>query len=311
MPVHPQISAILGMFPRVDMLDWRTVDAGTVRSILDAPLPPPFDIKLARIDDISIRVDGGSIPARLYRLRPGDGLPTIVYFHGGGWVVGSIDSYDFLCRQFAAATGCAVLSVGYRLAPEYPYPVPLEDCYAAVQWVAKWGAAYGLDGRHLAVMGDSAGGNLAGAVAVLTRERGGAPLRRQVLLYPVTDSDFDNRSYQEHDDQFLTASMMRWFWKHYVGAAAIPQLAAICRLDDVTGLAPATVVTAEFDVLRDEGEAYALKLAQAGVPTELVRAPGMIHGFISLAAAVDPAQAWLDHVAERLRTALVSTESQS
>jgi acetyl esterase len=272
--------------------------------MIDVPLPPPFDIELARIEELRIPVDAATIPARLYRPLLESGLPVVVYFHGGGWVTGSIDTHDFLCRQLAISSGCAVLSVGYRLAPEHPYPVPLEDCYAAVQWISGSGAQYGVDGSNLAVAGDTAGGNLAGAVAVLTRARGGASLRHQMLFYPVADTDFDNSSYRENADQFLSPEMMKWFWRHYLGPADAPPLAALCRLADASALPPATILTAEYDILRDEGEAYAAKLAKAGVPTELVRAEGMIHGFISLAAIVDTAQALLDHAALRLRSAL-------
>lgn len=302
MPVDPQIQPMVDASEAMMGLDVAILQPSMLRDAAEQTAMPFTMPDIAATADYSISGQGGAIPVRLYRPQIEGDLPAIVFFHGGGWVVGTIDQYEHLARVLAVETGCAVLSVGYRLAPECPYPAGLEDCYAAVEWLAASAAELGVDASRLAVAGDSAGGNLAAAVALLARDRAGPKLRHQLLFYPVTDRCCDTVSYKENDRYFLTPDMMRWFWKQYVGdrAAAATPFAAPADFSDLAGLPPATVITAEFDPLRDEGEAYAHALANAGVPANLVRAPGMIHGFIVMWGMVDAARLWLGHACRRV-----------
>jgi acetyl esterase len=250
----------------------------------------------------------GEIPVRIYHPSGGIGPhPIVVYFHGGGWVLGTLDTHDDVCRTLANRSGALVVSVGYRRAPEHRFPAPLEDCAAGVRWCALRGAEIGGDGTRVAVAGDSAGGNLAAAVALRFRDEGGPALALQVLIYPVTNFGFDTASYHVYASGFgLTRDMMRYFWTSYLPrpgdggqAYASPLQAA-----DLSGLPPALILTAQYDVLRDEGEAYAARLAQAGVPACCTRYLDMNHGFVQLAALCEPALQGLDEVADALRTAL-------
>lgn len=305
MPVDPQLQPILDAMAPMAAVDWNSLDPAAARQ-MTAAMPMPYQVDLTEVRDITVDGHGAQIAARLYRPSADQNLPVVVFFHGGGWVTGSLDSHDLMCRAIARDSGCAVVSVDYRLAPEFPFPTPLEDCYAAVQWVAANGASLGVNGSRLAVAGDSAGGNLAAAVALLARDRGGAKISHQLLLYPVADADFANGSYTENGQgYFLSSDMMRWFWKHYVGEAAlasgdVPPLAALCRAENLSGLPGATVVTAEFDPLRDEGEAYARRLADAGVAVETTRVPGAIHGFASMLGIADIAESTLRNVSRRV-----------
>lgn len=305
MPVDPQLQPILDAMAPMAAVDWNSLDPATARQ-MTAAMPMPYQVDLAEVRDIAVDGHGAQLAARLYRPSADQNLPVVVFFHGGGWVTGSLDSHDLMCRAIARDSGCAVVSVDYRLAPEFPFPTPLEDCYAAVQWVAANGASLGVNGSRLAVAGDSAGGNLAAAVALLARDRGGAKISHQLLLYPVADADFSNGSYTENGQgYFLSSDMMHWFWKHYVGEAAlasgdVPALAALCRVENLSGLPGATVVTAEFDPLRDEGEAYARRLADAGVAVETTRVPGAIHGFASMLGVADIAENTLRTVSRRV-----------
>jgi acetyl esterase len=237
----------------------------------------------------------------------GGALPGIVYFHGGGFVIGNLDSHDGTCRALANASGCAVVSVDYRLAPEHRFPAAPEDCYAALRFVAERGAELGIDARRLAVAGDSAGGNLAAVTALLARERRGPDVRFQLLVYPVADHAFDTPSYRDNaEGYFLSAAMMRWFWGHYLERPeqGDDPLASPLRAKDLAGLPPALVITAEYDPLRDEGEAYAARLKQAGVAAELLRYDGQIHGFFSLFDALDDGRAAVERAGAALRAAL-------
>jgi acetyl esterase len=224
----------------------------------------------------------------------GAALPLVAFFHGGGWVLCGLDSHDEACRQLANGTGAIVMSVDYRLAPEHRFPTAAEDAYAATRWLADHGADLGGDPARLAVAGDSAGGNLAASVALMARDRGGPALVFQLLVYPVLDHSFDTGSYKENaTGYFLTVDAMRWFWAQYLGPhgdGSDPYVSPL-RAADLSGLPPAHVVTAEFDPLRDEGEAYAARLSAAGVPTEARRYDGAFHGFFSMTAVLDAAAA--------------------
>jgi acetyl esterase len=240
---------------------------------------------MARVEEHQVAVSDGVVPLRvLVPLVPARGV--IVYYHGGGWVLGRIDEFDTLARKLAERTSCAVVLVDYRLAPEHRYPTAVDDAYAALQWVGMHLADIaGKEGVPLIVAGDSAGGNLAAVMALRVRDRGGPPIALQVLVYPVTDADFDRPSYTDPANQLLlTREAMIWFWGHYLPDAArrTEPDASPLRAADLAGLPPAVVLTAEHDVLRDEGEAYAERLTAAGVPVDFKRHTGQMHGFFTL-----------------------------
>jgi acetyl esterase len=230
--------------------------------------------------DLTVPGAEGPLAARVYRPDDELPLPTIVFFHGGGWVFGDLDTHDLQARSLCRGVGAVVLSVHYRVAPEDPFPAAVGDCLAALRWAAQSMEQLGGDPDRLAVAGDSAGGNLATVVARLVRGEGPA-LAAQLLIYPVTDAAGDYRSRAEFaEGYYLTAEDMEWFERHYAGEAqrADPAISPV-RAEDLSGQPPAIVVTAEFDPLRDEGEAYAAALQAAGVPVTLQRYEGMIHGF--------------------------------
>jgi acetyl esterase len=233
-------------------------------------------------EEISIDVDGGKIALRIYHPADVQDLPVLVYFHGGGWVLGGIDTHDGYCRALAAGAAIKVVSVDYRLAPECKFPLAAEDCYAATQWVVENAASFGGDPQRIAVGGDSAGGNLATVVALMARDRGGPELAFQLLNYPITNFDLETPSYNENAEGFgLTKDTMAWFWDHYLSSPedAVNPYASPMKAESLAGMPPALVVTAEYDPLRDEGEAYAQRLNKEGGATELVRFEGVIHGF--------------------------------
>jgi acetyl esterase len=259
---------------------------------------------VARVENRGVPGPGGDLPLRIYTPGGAGPFPVVVYFHGGGWVFGNPDSHDGTCRSLANAVPAVVVSVDYRLAPEHPWPAAAEDAHAAVSWVAAHAATIGSDPRRLAVAGDSAGGNLAAVVAQMARDRGGPALRHQALVYPVIDATFDTPSYRDNaNGYFLTRDMMMWFWDHYAPGpvARAHAYASPWRATTLNGLPPALVLTAEFDPLRDEGEAYAARLREAGVPVQLRRYDGMIHGFFSMASVFPQAKQAVAEAAEALR----------
>lgn len=237
------------------------------------------------------------VKVRSYRPSAEPGLPILVYFHGGGWVVGSLDTFDGVCRALANRVPCRVVSVDYRLAPEHPFPAGLEDCWGVTQW------AFG-EAPAVAVGGDSAGGNLAAVVALRARD-GGLPLAFQLLIYPVTDFDFGTASYSANAAGMgLTRAGMRWYWDQYLGGADGQQPdASPLRAPNLSGAAPALIAVCEYDPLRDEGAAYARRLEEAKVPVRLSEYPGMIHGFVRMAAVTDRSRELLHESAAELREA--------
>ncbi len=244
----------------------------------------------------------GPLRVRIYRPHSDGPLPALVWLHGGGWVVGSLDSHDPVCRYLASRTPCCVVAVDYRLAPEHPFPAGLEDSWAATEWTIGEAASIGADPARVAVGGDSAGGNLAAVVALRARDRR-LPLALQVLVYPVTDLDLNTESYREHATGLnLSRAKMEWYWGLYLdGADGLGAEASPLRAEDLSGVAPAVVLTAEHDPLRSEGDAYAARLADAGVSVTRRSYDGMIHGFIRMPALVDDALRALDEVAAALR----------
>lgn len=240
------------------------------------------------VRDILIPGQAGGIPARVYSPAP-DAPGVVVYYHGGGWVVGSVDSWDASCRALAVASGCDLVSVDYRLAPEHVFPAAVDDAYDALAWAAGSLA----DGRPLVVAGDSAGGNLAAVAALRARDSGGPPLVLQVLVYPVTDSDMNRASYHDYDgtEFIVNRRDMAWYWDHYAPdpSARTNPYASPLRAADLSGLPPAYFVTAEHDPLRDEGFAYADRLRAAGVPVEHRHYGSQIHGFFTFVNVLDDA----------------------
>jgi acetyl esterase len=273
---------------------------------------PPRPIPMERIDELEIPAEGGSIGARFYlppHLPGGTPPPLLVFYHGGGWVIGDLDTHDGVCRFLAAMAGVAVLSVDYRLAPEHPFPMPTDDAWTAFAWAAGNAAELGIDPVRIAVGGDSAGGNMAAGVSIRGRDEGGPAPALQLLFYPVTDAAGDTRSRQLFADGFmLTQGDMDNFEGHYVPNRADlddPRV-SILRVPDLCGLAPAYVATAGFDPLRDEGEAYALRMREAGVPVALRRYPGLIHSFANLVPVSRSSRAAMFGVAGALRMGLAA-----
>ena len=239
---------------------------------------------MARVEEHAIAVSDGEVQLRvLVPIEPPRGV--FVYYHGGGWVLGSIDESDTVARKLAERTSCAVVLVEYRLAPEHRYPTAVDDSYAALEWVGEHLRAITGKDVPLIVGGDSAGGNLAAVVALRARDRNGPRIALQVLIYPVTDADFDRPSYTDPANELLlTRDGMIWFWDHYLPDASRRSEpdASPLHATDLAGLPPAVVMTAEHDPLRDEGESYAARLADAGVPVDFKRHAGQLHGFFSL-----------------------------
>jgi acetyl esterase/lipase len=267
--------------------------------------PIPMD----RVERLEIPGPAGTIPARLYVPLGEDDepRPLLVYFHGGGWVIGDLDTHDSAVRFLAANAELPVLSVDYRLAPEHPFPAAVDDAFAAFGWAVENAGEIGVDPARVAVGGDSAGGNLAAGVSLLARNGGGPAPAMQLLIYPVTDAVGGQESRRLFADGFLlTASDMDWFEAHYLPDAAAAQdpRVSMLRAEDLSSLAPAYVTTAGFDPLRDEGEAYAERMRAAGVHVALRRHPGLIHGFANLTAVSRSAREAMSEIAGALRMGL-------
>lgn len=281
MPPTPETQGLLAMLEEAGGPDIseqtpeeaRVAIAGFAAMQAGAPEP-------ARVEDRTVPGPAGDIPIRVYA-SAGDNLPVVMYFHGGGWVLGDIESHDGTCKQLLAELGeAAVVSVHYRLAPEDKYPAAADDCYAASAWVAENGAEIGVDGSRMAVCGDSAGGNLSAVVSQMARDKGGPAIAAQVLHVPVTDHNYSYPSYTENaEGMLLTRASMVWFWDHYLPSADAGQeaYASPIKASDLSGLPPALIQTAEFDPLRDEGEAYGSAIEAAGGDVTVHRYDGVVH----------------------------------
>lgn len=260
------------------------------------------------IEMVDIEGPLGTIPARLYRPEVDETLPVLVYYHGGGWVICDLDTHDEVCRRLANEARCVVVSVDYRMAPEHLFPAAVDDCYAALEWVAKNAAKLNVDASRLAVGGDSAGGNLATVAALKSRALSSPDIAFQLLIYPVTNmAEMNTQSYQDFAEGFqLARADMEWFGDTYLGEngdARHPHVSPLLA-DDLSGLPKAYVATAGFDVLRDEGKAYADAMAAAGVDVDYACFTDQIHGFANMAGAVPSSTAALSAIANKLKTAL-------
>lgn len=267
---------------------------------------PRLDEPVARVEDRTIAGPGGKLPLRVYTPKGQGPFPILLYFHGGGWVLGNLDTVDDLCRSLCARAGALVVSVDYRLAPEHKFPAAQEDCYAVLKWCNEHAGEIGGDGKRLAVAGDSAGGNLAAATALATRDKNGPAVALQVLIYPALNTNLDTASYHECATGFgLSRAAMAYFWKSYLPKpedGANPYAAPLVA-KELKGVAPALILTANYDVLRDDGEAYAARLKQAGVPVKCTRYLSMNHGFIRYGSIHEPAKRGLQEIADGLKKA--------
>lgn len=297
MPLDPQAKTI------IDLIDSTGAFALTpetppeqLRQLFGA-MAAPESIAVAEVEDRTIPGPGGEIPVRIYTPAGDRPAPGLVYYHGGGWVIGGLDTHDGACRAFADATGAVVVSVDYRLAPEHPFPAPLDDATAALEWVHAHAAELAVDADRIAVAGDSAGGNLAAVVSQVARDQGGPPICFQLLIYPVTDHEFESGSMHDNaEGYFLTRDAMRWFYSHYLtdDSQGSDPLVSPMRAESLAGLPPAFVLTAEYDPLRDQGIAYAEALAAAGTPCEGRTYGGMFHGFLSMVDYIDAGKVAFD-----------------
>jgi acetyl esterase/lipase len=306
-PLDPVVKALLDQMAQQEapLISEQTPEEARAATVGLAAMSFPAE-ELKAVEDRRIPGPAGDIPVRIYTPEGSGPLPVTVFFHGGGWVIMDLESHDTVCRYLAKASGCVVVSVDYRLAPESKYPVPVEDCFAATAWVAQNADGLGADASRLAVAGDSAGGNLATAVAQMARDRGGPAVEFQALMFPALDARMDTGSYTANSEgYFLTEDSMRWFWGHYLNDESEGEQAYACPpRGDLLGLPPAFVATAEYDPLRDEGAAYATALKAAGVPTEYVDYDGQIHDFILLGAAIPRAKEAMDKLSGAIKAGL-------
>ncbi len=304
MPLDPQARAFLDRMQALGIPALGTVPPDDARAVQDEAAANVFGpVPDLAWEDRALPGPAGTIPVRVYGAGD-EPAPVLVYFHGGGWVLGGLNTHHGVCATLAELSGCVVCSVDYRMAPEHRFPAAVEDAWAVTRWLAENPDDVGARPGAIAVGGDSAGGNLAAVCALKARDEG-LPLSLQLLVYPVMDADLDTSSYREFaDGYYLTAYSMGWFWDHYLpdGDRFQPDASPL-RADDVSGTAPALVITAGFDPLLDEGEAYARRLEQAGVPVTLSRYDGMIHGFFRMPAVIDRANDALAEAAGALRAA--------
>ncbi|MDH3756178.1 MAG: alpha/beta hydrolase [Acidimicrobiia bacterium] len=308
MPLDPASQMVLELMSEVGVVLDVTKSVDEMRAMLapdpEAELPP-----VGGVQDQVIPGPDGDIAVRIFHpvgSDDADPLPVVVFFHGGGWVIGSVESHEVPVREMVNLTGAIYVSVEYRLAPEHPFPAAVEDCYAATVWVAESAASFGGDASRLVVAGDSAGGNLATVTAALCRDRGGPDLAFQLLVYPCVDADPAAWSSMEEnaDGYFLTRDSMTWFYDHYLGADNRTNPLAAPIHGDLRGLPPAFIITAQFDPLRDEGEAYADKLRAAGVACANTRYDGVFHTFFGMAAAIPTAAVAQADAAAAVRAAV-------
>ncbi|WP_280437599.1 alpha/beta hydrolase [Nocardia carnea] len=282
--LHPQVQVYLERISRAGFAELHTFTPEQAREGLRRQIPLLGEPEpVAAIENRAISLAGHEVPIRIYTPAGEGPFPVMAFFHGGGFVVGDLDTHDGLCRSLANGAAAAVVSVGYPLAPEHKFPAAVDVCFAATQWAAAHADSFGADGNRIAVAGDSAGGNLAAVVTHMARDLGGPPLAFQLLIYPDTDFRRSNISIREFAGKYgnITRAGQHWFMDNYLRGEAEkfdPRVSPLLATDH-SGLPPALIITAEYDALRDEGEEYAAALSRAGVPAEVSRYPGMIHEF--------------------------------
>lgn len=282
MPLHPKVEKLLANLQELGLKPISETPLEDARAYMiesSKLLSPPEPVD--SVEDRLIDGPGGKLRVRIYKPQ-GESLPILVYCHGGGWVIGSVDSHDGYCRTLANAAQAIVVSVDYRLAPEDPFPAAAEDVYAATNWAYEIRESLGGGTGPIGIAGDSAGGNLAAVCCLMARDRGGPKIGTQVLIYPILDCDLETSSYRYFaDGYFLTRDAMRWFWDQYCRDPQDRKQAYVSplRAESLADLPPALILTAEFDPLRDEAEAYAKRLQESGVAAKAIRYDGMIHGF--------------------------------
>jgi len=277
---HPEIAGMLELMGAAPVPELSSLSPEGARQFSKEMFPVPEEPEPVG-DVMGLSVSNRGIPVRVYVPESEGPYPTLVYYHGGGWVIGDLDSHDETCRVLSNGADCMVVSVDYRLSPEHTFPTPLEDCYTAFEWVFENAESMQVDTDNVFVGGDSAGGNLAAAVALLARDRGGPDIAHQALIYPVTDHSFDTPSYEENGDGgLLSTGDMEWFWNHYLRDEVDGKnpYASPLQAQSLEGLPPATVATCGLDPLRDEGAAYAQRLESAGVPVTHHNYEDCIHG---------------------------------
>ena len=313
MPLDPQVVQVMEAMAALGLPPADTVSPEEARANAKLRKRSPGP-EVAKVEDRTIPGPDSDVPVRIYTPEGSGLFPILVWFHGGGWVVGDLESADGSARNLCVGGQCVVVSVDYRLAPDAKFPGPAEDCWAATTWAVDNAARINGDPTRLAVGGDSAGGNLAAVMALMAADRGGPEIALQLLIYPVTDVNFNTVSYSDNAEGYsLTKVGMQWYWEHYLenDADALNPYAAPLQAESLVGQPPALVITAEFDPLRDEGEAYAKRLTEAGVATTVTRYDGMIHGFFSMTAVVDKSQQAMDQAASALRSAFSEVGSAS
>jgi len=286
MPVNADFQKLLDVINAMPVPDYARQPAiELARAMRAGPITIPPVPQPVRVESRELPGPSGYIPVRIYRPDGPGPFGVMVSFHGGGWVTGKLDSDEHKSHVLARASGVAIVSVDYRMAPEHRFPAAAEDCYAVTDWVARNAATLGFDPNRVGVGGSSAGGNLSAVVPLMAKDRGGPALAFQLLTYPVCDDDFERPSYRDNPEgKVISRTQMIWFWDQYAPGKADrdnPYLNPM-RAKDLTGLPPALVITAEFDPLRDEGEAYAQRLRDAGVEVQSTRYDGMVHGFLSM-----------------------------
>ena len=312
MALDPQAQEVINLVIKSGRPAYNTLSPKEARQLFreTRPASTPTPAEIGSVRDINAQGPGGPIPLRVYRpagVPPGTALPVLVYYHGGGWVIGDLDTHDVQCRQITAEAGITVVAVDYRLAPEHKFPAAADDAWAATRWVVAHAGELGVDAGRLAVAGDSAGGNLAAVVALMARDAGGPAIALQVLIYPVTDVGAESQSYGDFAEGYmLTRDGMRWFTNHYLKSPAEAKdwRVSPLRAASLAKLPPALVITAGFDPLRDEGAAYARRLTEAGVQVDYVNYGGMIHGFMPMGRLIATGNRATSHVAASLRQAL-------
>jgi acetyl esterase len=311
MPLDPQVRAFLDELEQAGAAPLSSLAPQQARAVVREDMPnwdPPQPV--ARIENRRLPGPAGSIPIRIYAPETARPSPVLVYYHGGGWTLCDLDTHDGACTRLANGAGCLVVSVDYRLAPEHKYPAAADDCYAAFAWVAENAAQWGGDARRVAVGGDSAGGNLAAVVSMMARDRGARRPLFQLLIYPATDFRGNTPSYSENAEGYLLSrDDMRWFWANYLAREEDGQqpYASPLLAGDFRHLPPAFIATAEYDPLRDEGEAYGARLRLSGVPAEVVRYDGLIHAFLQRTERFDRARKALADMCRALGTAFTQT----